>query len=410
MLDSSSTPPPLAGLIVLDLSRVLAGPYCTMVLGDLGADVIKIEHPDGDDTRRWGPPFAAGESAYYLAVNRNKRSVVADLKTPAGRELVRRIARRADIVVENFRPGTLERFGLGLDGLRAENPRLITLTISGMGATGPDSDQPGYDFIVQAMGGLMSITGPAAGPPSKVGVAVVDLTTGMMAANAILAALYARERTGTGQHIETSLLETQVAWLANVASAYLITGEDPVRHGNAHPTIVPYQTFRASDTEFALGVGNDAQWRRLCDAIGRPELADEERFSTNPARIRHRIELASILDELFAAAPASYWVGRIREAGIPAGPVRTVPEVLEDPQVHAREMVVSIEHPRIGELRLVGIPFKFSMTPASIRRPPPLLGEHTEEVEAEYGAGRGTRGEIRGKSEKDRADQESALN
>lgn len=381
----STQAPPLDGLVVLDLSRVLAGPYCTMILGDLGADVIKVEHPDGDDTRRWGPPFAAGESAYYLAVNRNKRSVVADLKTPAGRELVRRIARRADILVENFRPGTLDRFGLGLDLLRAENPRLITLTISGMGATGPDAELPGYDFIVQALGGLMSITGSAEGAPAKVGVAVVDLTTGMLAANAILAALYARERTGAGQHIETSLLESQVAWLANVASAYLVTGEAPVRHGNAHPTIVPYQTFRGVDREFALGVGNDAQWQRLCTAIGRPELADDARFRTNPDRVRHREELTTLLESHFAAAPAGEWVARIREAGVPAGPVRTIPEVLEDPQVHAREMVVRVPHPSIGELRLIGIPCKFSVTPAAIRRPPPLLGEHTTEVEREYG-------------------------
>lgn len=374
--------PPLDGLVVLDLSRVLAGPYCTMILGDLGADVIKIEHPDGDDTRRWGPPFVGGESAYFLAVNRNKRSAIADLRTAEGRELVRRIALQADILVENFRPGTLERFGLGLDSLREENPRLITLTISGMGASGPKSDQPGYDFIVQAMGGLMSITGPAEGPPSKVGVAIVDLTTGMMAANAILAALYARERTGVGQHIDISLLETQVAWLANVASAYLTTGEDPARHGNAHPTIVPYQTFRARDAEFALGVGNDTQWVRLCDAIGLPELARDARFRTNPDRVANREALISLLSEHFATATAAEWVSRIDAAGIPVGPLRTVAEVFEDPQVHAREMVVSVEHPSIGELRLVGIPFKFSDTPATIRRPPPLLGEHTAEVAA----------------------------
>jgi crotonobetainyl-CoA:carnitine CoA-transferase CaiB-like acyl-CoA transferase len=231
----------------------------------------------------------------------------------------------------------------------------------------------------------MSITGPAEGPPAKAGVAVVDLTTGMMAANAILAALYARERSGAGQHIDISLLETQLAWLANVASGYLLTGEAPTRHGNAHPTIVPYQTFRASDTEFALGVGNDAQWRRLCVAIGRPELAEDPRFSTNPDRIERRAELTDLLAAHFATAPAADWVTRIRADGIPVGPVRTIPEVLEDPQVQARGMVVSMEHPAIGELRLVGIPFKFSATPASIRRPPPLLGEHTAEVEREYG-------------------------
>ncbi|HEY1015788.1 MAG TPA: CoA transferase [Herpetosiphonaceae bacterium] len=376
---------PLAGVLVLDLSRVLAGPYCTMILGDLGADVIKLEHPAGDDTRRWGPPFAGGESAYYLAVNRNKRSAVADLKAADGAELVRRIAARADVLVENFRPGTLERLALGLDELRAANPRLITLTVSGMGATGPDRELAGYDFVIQATGGLMSITGPVAGPPSKAGVAIVDLTTGMMAANAILAALYARERTGRGQHLDISLLETQVAWLANVASAHLVTGEEPPRLGNGHPTIVPYQSFAASDGDFALGVGNDGQWRKLCAAIGRPDLAADERFATNPRRIAAREELIGLLAAHFATAPAAHWVALISAAGVPAGAVRTVPEVLRDPQVLAREMVVTVAHPTIGDLKLVGIPFKFSDTPASIRRPPPLLGEHSAEVRREFG-------------------------
>lgn len=378
---STAVRPPLDGIVVLDLSRVLAGPYCTMILGDLGADVIKIEPPAGDETRRWGPPFVKGESAYFLAVNRNKRSVVADLKTERGRELVRRIAARADILVENFRPGTLTRLGLDLAELRERNPRLITLSISGMGATGPERDLPGYDFIVQAAGGLMSITGPPEGPPMKVGVAVVDLTTGMMAANALLAALHARHATGRGQHIDISLLETQVAWLANIASAYLLTGEAPVRHGNAHPTIVPYQTFEAADGPFALGVGSDAQWRRLCAAIGRPELADDARFRTNPDRVAHRDALVRILADHFRGARAAEWIRRIAEADVPVGPVRTVPEVLEGEQVRARGMIETVAHPTIGELRLVGIPFKFSGTPASIRRPPPLLGEHTAEFE-----------------------------
>ena len=258
---------PLDDVLVLDLSRVLAGPYCTMILGDLGADVIKVEHPAGDETRGWGPPFVKGESAYYLSVNRNKRSVVADLKSPAGNALVRRVAQRADVLVENFLPGALERCGLSLEQLRRANPRLITLTISGMGATGPDRAAAGYDFIVQAAAGLMSITGPVTGPPSKVGVAVVDLTTGMMAANAVLAALYARQRTGHGQHIDISLLETAVSWLANVGTAHLITGKAPARHGNAHPTIVPYQTFALADGDIAIGVGNDAQFQRFCDAL-----------------------------------------------------------------------------------------------------------------------------------------------
>ncbi len=376
---------PLDGLTVLDLSRVLAGPYCTMILGDLGADVIKLEHPAGDDTRRWGPPFVAGESAYYLAINRNKRSAVADLKTPAGVELVRRIAASADILVENFRPGTLEKCGLVLAELRRINPRLITLTVSGMGASGPERDLPGYDFVVQASGGLMAITGPVDGPPSKVGVAIVDLTTGMLAANAILAALYARERSGQGQHIDISLLEAQVAWLANVGSAYLVTGEEPPRYGNAHATIVPYQTFPASDGDFALAVGNDTQWQSLCAVIARPDLGGEPRFATNPLRVAHRAELVALLEDHFHTQSVGHWVALLQAAGVPAGPLRTIGQVLTDPQVLAREMVVSVPHPTIGDLKLLGIPFKFSGTPASIRRPPPLLGEHTAEVVAEYG-------------------------
>ncbi|HEY6209707.1 MAG TPA: CoA transferase [Gemmatimonadales bacterium] len=378
---------PLAGVVVLDLSRVLAGPYCTMILGDLGADVIKVEHPEGDETRRWGPPFVAGESAYFLAVNRNKRSVVADLRTDDGRALVERMARRADVLVENFRPGALARLGLSLAELRRGNPRLITLTISGMGATGPDRDVPGYDFVLQATGGLMSVTGPEEGPPSKVGVAVVDLTTGMMAASAVLAALYARERSASGQrgqHIDISLLETQVAWLANVASAYLVTGEAPARYGNAHATIVPYQTFAGSDGIFAVGVGSEAQWLRFCAAIGRPELARDERFRTNAARVTRRGELVGLLEAHFAAAPAAEWVRRLAGADVPVGKVRSIPEVLNDPQVLARDMVVTVPHPAIGDLKLVGIPFKFSATPALIRRAPPLLGEHTQEVWEEY--------------------------
>lgn len=377
---------PLAGLLVLDLSRVLAGPYCTMILGDLGADVIKVEAPQGDDTRRWGPPFVAGESAYYLAVNRNKRSLVADLKTAADAELIRTIASQADILVENFRPGTLERFGLSLASLRAQNPRLITLTISGMGASGPESELPGYDFIVQATAGLMSITGPVNGEASKVGVAVVDLTSGMLASNAILAALYARERTGLGQHIDISLLESQVAWLANIGSAYLITGEEPTRYGNAHPTIVPYQSFEASDGAFALAVGNDRQWQHLCAVLEQPAWAADPRFSTNPQRVQHRSELVALLKQQFSQKPSAEWVKLIQAAGIPVGAVRSVGQVLNDPQVLAREMVVSIEHPTIGDLKLLGIPFKFSATPASIRLAPPLLGQHSQVIRQQFAA------------------------
>lgn len=371
---------PLAGLTVLDLSRVLAGPYCTMILGDLGADVIKIESPQGDDTRRWGPPFVAGESAYYLAVNRNKRSAIADLKSSEGQDFVRHIAQHADILVENFRPNTLEKYNLSLAHLRELNPRLITLTISGMGATGPEAHLPGYDFIVQATGGLMAITGDADGEPSKVGVAIVDLTTGMLATNAILAALYHRERTGAGQHIDISLLESQVAWLANVGSAYLVTGEEPQRYGNAHATIVPYQTFHASDRVFALAVGNDGQWQSLCRLLDRADLANDPRFASNPERVKQRSTLVQLLDDHFATNTADHWVEMIQAAGIPVGAVRSIGQVLNDPQVLARDMVVTVHHPTIGDLKLLGIPFKFSVTPATIRRPPPLLGEHTAEI------------------------------
>ena len=375
---------PLADVLVLDLSRVLAGPYCTMILGDLGADIIKVEHPDGDETRRWGPPFSQGESAYYLSVNRNKRSITADLDQADDRALIRRIASRADVLVENFLPGALERRELALASLREANPRLITMTISGMGATGPDARLPGYDFMIQAGGGLMSITGPSAGPPSKVGIAVVDLTTGMMAANAVLAALYARERTGRGQHIDISLLETQLSWLTHVATGHLMTGAEPRRYGNEHPTIVPYQTFETSDGMIAVGVGNDGQWRRLCDALGRSELAEDPRFRSNPDRVRNRAELIPRLSEEFRQRTTGEWLDLIRPINVPASAVRTVPQVLSDPQVLARDMVQQVHHPTIGDLRLLGIPYKFSDTPARIRRHPPLLGEHNSEIRREF--------------------------
>jgi formyl-CoA transferase len=375
---------PLAGVTVLDLSRVLAGPYCTMILGDLGADVIKVEHPRGDETRSWGPPFSQGESAYYLSVNRNKRSLIANLDDEQDRALIRRMARRADVLVENFLPGALERRGLALAELRLANPRLITLTISGMGATGPDFNRAGYDFIIQAAAGLMSITGPPDGPPFKVGVAVVDLTTGMQAATAILAALFVRARTGVGQHIDISLLETAVSWLGNVGTGYLATGQPPVRYGNAHPTIVPYQTFATRNGTIAIGVGNDAQWQRLCLALSCPELAHDARFRTNPDRVRNRTQLQAILSERFQTRTTEEWVSAIGDSNVPVSAVRTVPEVLQDQQVLARNMVETIPHPRIGELRLLGIPFKFSETPARIRRHPPLLGEHNEQLRKEF--------------------------
>jgi formyl-CoA transferase len=371
---------PLHGVRVLDLSRVLAGPYCTMVLGDLGADVIKVESPDGDETRAWGPPFAAGESAYYLCVNRNKRGMVVDLKTADGQNILRELALKSDVLVENFRPGTLSRFGLDYESLRTHNSRLVYCSISGFGQTGPLRDRPGYDFMIQAMGGLMSITGDPEGEPMKVGVAAADLFAGQNAVIAVLAALGARERTGEGQYIDIALFDSQLAWLANVASNYLISGDLPKRYGNAHPNIVPYQSFAAVDGWFALAVGNNRQFARLCELIGQPGWASDERFGTNAARVTHRDELISLLKPIFAMKSVAEWLSAFETAGIPCGPINTFKEVFSEPQVAAREMLVKMEHPTIGELPLVGSPLIFSQTPVEYRRPPPQLGQHTEEI------------------------------
>ncbi len=371
---------PLHGVRVLDLSRVLAGPYCTMVLGDLGADVIKVEPPDGDETRAWGPPFAAGESAYYLCVNRNKRGMVVNLKTDEGRTLLWDLAMKSDVLVENFRPGTLARYGLDYEALRADCPRLIYCSISGFGQTGPLRDRPGYDFMIQAMGGLMSITGDPDGEPMKVGVAAADLFAGQYAVIAILAALGARERTGEGQYIDIALFDSQLGWLANVASNYLISGNLPQRFGNGHPNIVPYQSFAAADGWFALAVGNDKQFVRLCKLIGQPEWGNDERFATNAARVIHREELVTLLKPIFKARQVDQWLSALEQAEIPCGQINTLDKVFAEPQVAAREMLVTMEHPTIGVLPLVGSPLKFSQTPVEYRLPPPRLGEHTEEI------------------------------
>ena len=372
---------PLAGFRILDLSRVLAGPFCTMLLGDLGAEVIKIERPGtGDDTRAWGPPFVSGESAYYLCANRNKKSLTVNLKSAAGQEIIRRLARVSDVLVENFKVGELAQLGLGYDHLQALNPGLVYCSITGYGQTGPDSDLPGYDFIIQGRGGVMSITGEPAGEPMKVGVAIADITAGLFAANAIQAALLARVRTGRGQAIDIALLDTQVAWLANVASNYLVSGQRPGRFGNAHPTIVPYQSFPAREGFFCLAVGNDGQWQKLCRLLGRPELAVDPRFATNPARVQHRDVLIPMLQEVFVTQDSAFWLREIAAAGIPCGPVQTIDQVFADPQVLARDMVWTVPHPAVGEVRLTGSPLKLSETPVAYRTHPPLLGEHTDEV------------------------------
>ena len=375
---------PLEEICVLDLTRALAGPYCTMMLGDLGADVIKVERPGrGDDSRSWGPPFVGGESAYFLCANRNKRSITLDLKSDFGRETLRKLAAVSDILVENYKTGSLERMGLGYNYLSQLNPRLIWVSITGYGPTGPDAKRPGYDFMMQAEGGLMSLNGPADGEPARVGVPIVDLTAGMFAALAVAAALRARELTGRGQRVDLSLLETQLAWLANVGGNYLIGGQEPRRLGNAHPNIAPYAAFRASDRHFALAAANQSQWATLCAAIGREELRDDPRFATNAGRMANLAELTEMLNQAFSGREAAEWIEILSAAGLPCAPINTVPEAFNLPQAQAREMVLEVEHPTAGAIKLAGFPYKFSHTPAAIHRPPPLLGEHTEEILAE---------------------------
>lgn len=371
---------PLQGIRVLDLSRVLAGPYCTMVLGDLGADVIKVEPPEGDETRGWGPPFAGGESAYYLCVNRNKRGMVVNLKTEEGKNILRELAVQSDVLVENFRLGTLERFGLEFDTLHELNPKLIYCSITGFGQTGSMKDKPGYDFMIQASGGLMSITGEPEGEPMKTGVAVVDLFAGQNAIVAILAALQARALTGEGQHLDIALFDSQLGWLANVASNFLISGNLPKRHGNAHPNIVPYQSFQARDGWFAIAVGNDRQFSRLCDLLGKPELGVDEKFVTNSARVQNREEIIAVLSAIFKTASVFEWLQKLDEAGIPCGSINNFEQVFSMPQVKERELLVQMEHPTIGTLPLVGSPLKMGGTPVEYRFPPPLMGEHTKYV------------------------------
>jgi len=379
---------PLDGLRVLDLTRALAGPYCTMMLGDLGADVIKVEKPGlGDESRGWGPPFVGeafgpypGESAYFIAANRNKRSITVNLKSPDGQVIVRRLAATSDVLVENFRTGVLEKMGLGYKDLHAINPRLVYCSISGYGRTGPYADRPGYDFVIQAEGGFMGITGPEEGPPYRVGVPIIDITAGMFSSTAILAALRARDITGQGQHIDLSLLDTQVALLANVASNYLVGGLPPSRLGNAHPNITPYEAFRARDRWFALAAANERQWAILCDAIGQPDLKDDPRFADNGTRVHNRAALREILDTAFLARDANDWLAQFRQAGLPCGPINSIPEVFAHPQAKARELATEVEHATAGTVRFPGFPYKLSTTPAQVRLPPPMLGQHTEQV------------------------------
>jgi crotonobetainyl-CoA:carnitine CoA-transferase CaiB-like acyl-CoA transferase len=378
----------LAGLRVLDLTRVLAGPWATQTLADLGAEVIKIERPgSGDDTRAAGPPFLKDrhgndttDSAYYLSANRGKQSVAINIATAEGQELVRKLATTADVFVENYLVGKLASYGLDYERLRAINPRLVYCSITGFGQTGRYRDRPGYDFIFQAMGGMMSITGEPDGMPQKVGVAFSDLMTGMYATVAILAALRHRDATGRGQHIDLALLDVQIAALANMNMNYLVSGRVPKRMGNAHANLVPYQVFTCSDGHIVVAVGSDGLFRSLCKGLGVPELADDPRFNTNPGRVRNRTALIEILDKIFAAQPVADLTARLHAEGVPAGPINDLAQVFADPHVRDREMVVSVEHPIAGMTPLVASPIRLSETTVEYNVPPPVLGQHTEPV------------------------------
>ncbi len=370
--------PPLDGITILDLTRVLSGPYCTMLLADMGARVIKIEQPGkGDDTRGWGPPFLDGESTYFLSINRNKESVTLDFKHPEGRAALDRLIAKSDVIVENFRPGTLTRVGLDYQALAAGHPRLVYCSVSGFGHTGPRSKQPGYDAVIQAEGGLMSITGAADGPPYRLGVAIADIVSGMFAAYGVAMALFARERTGRGQAVDIAMLDSVAALLTYQAGNYFASGKVPSRLGNRHPSIVPYETFEASDGEFVLAVGNDEQWRRFLAVAGLP---DEERFATNRQRVTLYDELRPLVADPLRTQPRQFWIERLRAAGVPCGSVRNLQELFDDPQLGAREMIAQIEHATIGPLKMLGVPVKLSGTPGSVRTPPPLLGQHTDAV------------------------------
>ncbi|PFN10123.1 CaiB/BaiF CoA transferase family protein [Bacillus cereus] len=371
----------LQGIKIIDLSRVLAGPFCTMILGDLGAEVIKIENTgNGDDTREWGPPFLEGESAYFLCANRNKESMTLNLKSEVGKEVLKKLVSHADVVVQNFKPGTLERMGLGYEILQEVKEDIILASISGFGQKGPGSRLPGYDYMIQAMSGLMSITGGREEEPTKVGVAISDVLTGLFTCIGILAALQHRNRTGEGQEIDISLFDSQLAALVNVASNYLCTGELPERLGNQHPNIVPYQVFHAEDGDLVVAVGNDEQFHKFCLLLGRQELSSLKRYKTNAARLQYKDELVNIIAKEMKKKKKEEWKQFLDEAGIPNGPILNVKEALETEQAVARDMTIHMEHPTIENLKLVGSPLKLSKTPVQMQKHPPLHGEHTEKI------------------------------
>jgi formyl-CoA transferase/CoA:oxalate CoA-transferase len=377
---------PLAGVTVLDLTRVLSGPYCTMVLGDLGARIVKVEQPGkGDDTRHWGPPFVGAESAYFLSINRNKESVTLDFKPAEGREILERLIAKADVLVENFRPGTLDRAGFGWEALREQFPRLVYASISGYGQTGPRRSEAGYDAVMQAEGGLMSVTGDADRPGYRLGVAITDMVSGLYCAQGITAALLARERSGHGQRVDIGMLDTTAALLTYQAANWFTTGETPKRQGNRHATIAPYETFTTKDGEIVIAVGNDEIWNRFCAAVGLPELAGDTRFTTNKDRMANYDAMRPPIDRVFRTATGAEWIERLNTAGVANGEVRDIGQMLNDPQLAARNMIETLMHPTIGATRVIGAPIKLSKDPASVRTPPPVLGQHTDAVLNEIG-------------------------
>lgn len=370
---------PLEGITVVDFTRILAGPYCTMLLGDLGAEILKVEPPKGDDSRHWGPPFVEGESAYFLAVNRNKKSLVLDLKTEQGREIVLALAAGADVVIENFRPGTMDRLGLSYESLASRAPGIIYCSISGYGQSGPLRERPGYDAVMQGEGGWMGLTGEPGGMPMKVGASLADIFTGMMASQGILASLLRRARTGEGERVDVALFDSVMATLCYQAQGFLMTGEIPRRLGNRHSSLAPYETFRTADGHVIIGVGNDSLWKKFCRAVDRPDL-DQPRFETNAGRVAAYDELERLLAPLFQSKSTAEWTSLLDDAGIPVGQVRDVAEVFSNPQVEARRMRIEVEHPKLGKLPLSGTPIKLGRTAERLHQPPPTLGEHTEAV------------------------------
>ena len=377
---------PLDGIRVVDLSRILAGPYCSMLLSDFGAEIVKIENPNkGDDTRAYGPPFLDGESVYFLSINRGKRSLTLNLKTPEARDILTKLIQRSDVLLENFRRDFLPSIGFGYEEVARLNPKIIYASVTGYGHTGPWAERPGYDLAVQGQGGIMSLTGDPNGSPYKTGTSLADITAGIYATLGILLALQARQRTGQGQKVDVSLLDGQVSFLTYQAGIYFGTGKSPTRKGNQHPTIVPYETFKASDRYFNLAIGNDRLWQQFCDLLEQPDLKTHEKFATNPKRVQNHDELYTALEKVFAQKSADEWLALFEKNGLPCGPIFSVAEVLEHPQVRAREMVVERPHPKLKSVKMTGVPVKLSATPGEAGAAPPLLGQHTEDVLRELG-------------------------